>query len=721
MTERAREISACITIFGLLEWPRMPFGLKNAPQIYQQLLGNDLYGFPKIGNGENAEDQADVFTSGEPEMGHGSSVLGRRSYIDDILATADSWDNLCEKVEGLLDACDRWNLSISVVKSAWGMRKTLRAMQSFLGSLNYYRRFIEDFAVYAAILYEQRESDFFELRRRTKVVDHPVQTGAVDQDEIDEDRWTQATVEFTMPKAKIVSTPILKHFDPGHPPVIVVYANKWAISAALMQEHDGVFWSVTFTSCILKTSELNHGIVEKEVLALLRILGVCHTMLVFKTIKVLTRYSTLAWLLKSSGLQGRLGSWATLLSQWTLEIVRITPQEEVDEALAAVAPKKQPRQVIMAPEPTVELSEELTVVSFDGSARVKRGGGAYSAFVWNLPEWTIITVSSAYATQMTVKEAEYHGLILYLDVLANCDRGRLVICVESNLVIRQMRGKIACKAPALQLLREEVKGKLSTWPQHEFVHVKREWNRSADRLASEALQAEAGTVVTSTEVFEDLITLKRLGEILKPKSKDNVVHVSVIADSYEVDDDGLLLYCPPSASIAYEDRDAAVKRRYVSQCVDCEAGKGRPTIQGRSPGNLQATYPFQIIAMDHIPSLPKSYKGTTELLIWVDLFTGYVLAKASGTRTAQQIAESYEESAFRRFGASEVIWHDREPGFMSDVFPAFKRIVGQRQSPTMAYRPQANGTAERMVQTLTRAVKMYAVDVNQTGTSMSSA
>ena len=31
----------------------------------------------------------------------------------------------------------------------------------------------------------------------------------------------------------------------------------------------------------------------------------------------------------------------------------------------------------------------------------------------------------------------------------------------------------------------------------------------------------------------------------------------------------------------------------------------------------------------------------------------------------------------------------------------------------MAYRPQANGTAERMAQTLTRAIKMYVSDANQ--------
>ncbi|KAE8979102.1 hypothetical protein PR001_g24651, partial [Phytophthora rubi] len=119
------------------------------------------------------------------------------------------------------------------------------------------------------------------------------------------------------------------------------------------------------------------------------------------------------------------------------------------------------------------------------------------------------------------------------------------------------------------------------------------------------------------------------------------------------------------------------------ECTDCETGKGRPTLRGESPGNVQATYPFQILAMDHIPSLPKSYKGHTELLIWVDLFTG------------------------------EAIRHDREPGFMSDFFKAFNRILGQRQRATMAYRPQANGTAERMVQTMMRALKMYVADEDQ--------
>lgn len=97
----------------------------------------------------------------------------------------------------------------------------------------------------------------------------------------------------------------------------------------------------------------------------------------------------------------------------------------------------------------------------------------------------------------------------------------------------------------------------------------------------------------------------------------------------------------------------------------------------------------------------------------VDRFSAYVIAKASSSRMAQTIAKDYEESVFRGFGASEAIRHDQEPGFMSEFLRAFNRIVGQKQKAIMAYRSQANGTAERMVQTLTRALKMYVSDVNQ--------
>ena len=96
--------------------------------------------------------------------------------------------------------------------------------------------------------------------------------------------------------------------------MIVVYARKWAVSAALLQKHEGLYWPVTISSRTLKPNEVNYGMVEKDVIALLRMLDIFYTMLVSREVTVLTRYSTLAWLLESSSLNGIVGRWAALLS-----------------------------------------------------------------------------------------------------------------------------------------------------------------------------------------------------------------------------------------------------------------------------------------------------------------------------------------------------------------------------------------------------------------------
>ncbi|KAI9983343.1 hypothetical protein PInf_007351 [Phytophthora infestans] len=151
----------------------------------------------------------------------------------------------------------------------------------------------------------------------------------------------------------------------------------------------------------------------------------------------------------------------------------------MDEALTRIAPKKEPKRRIQIPIPTVQVDEDLYVLSFDGSARVRRGGGAYSAILWRLPGWEVVRARSTYAEGLTVNEAEYNGLLLGLDLLKGQDPTRLVICGDSNLVIRQVRGEIDCKAPALTLLRQKGMVHLRGWTNHELVHVKRDWNANS--------------------------------------------------------------------------------------------------------------------------------------------------------------------------------------------------------------------------------------------------
>ncbi|ETI30895.1 hypothetical protein F442_21936 [Phytophthora nicotianae P10297] len=94
-----------------------------------------------------------------------------------------------------------------------------------------------------------------------------------------------------------------------------------------------------------------------------------------------------------------------------------------------------------------------------------------------------------------------------------------------------MRGEIECKAPGLTPLRQRALDRLRMRPAHEFLHVKRDWNQSADRLASTALNQQEGAVVTSEADRDDLAVLNRFQELLLPKDDGPVARIAAMTRS----------------------------------------------------------------------------------------------------------------------------------------------------------------------------------------------
>ncbi|OWY90947.1 LOW QUALITY PROTEIN: reverse transcriptase [Phytophthora megakarya] len=251
-------------------------------------------------------------------------------------------------------------------------------------------------------------------------------------------RWIHAHRSFSALKVEIATTLILRHFDPDRRATVVVYASDWAISGSLMQEYDQIYYPVMFASRTLKSNELNDGIAEKGVLALQRTLDLNYNALVGRPIHVLSRHSTLAWLFRSTG---GLGQWAALLPPWTLEITKWVKEE--DDILGSLAATITPRSEM---------------------------------------DKTLISIAPKKEPRRKIQA-----------LLKNLDPRRLVICGVSNLVIRQVRSEIDCKAPDLQLLRQRALDRLRTWPDHELLHVKRDWNGSADSWQAPLYNGNVGS------------------------------------------------------------------------------------------------------------------------------------------------------------------------------------------------------------------------------------
>ncbi|TYZ69029.1 hypothetical protein PybrP1_011015 [[Pythium] brassicae (nom. inval.)] len=103
-----------------------------------------------------------VFELNIPAPKSMGSVLRRSSYIDDIAYSAEDWEDLAsfdkQSIPYLSHEIDRIGIQArpKILAELVGLPspKTLKGVQSFLGSLNFYNKFIEGFPVLASALYE---------------------------------------------------------------------------------------------------------------------------------------------------------------------------------------------------------------------------------------------------------------------------------------------------------------------------------------------------------------------------------------------------------------------------------------------------------------------------------------------------------------------------------------------------------------------------------------
>ena len=127
--------------------------------------------------------------------------------------------------------------------------------------------------------------------------------------------------------------------------------------------------------------------------------------------------------------------------------------------------------------------------NIDGGSRGNPGPAGYGVHI-EQADGTIIELKEFLGTQ-TNNVAEYSGLLAALRWAADHRASPFLVRSDSELLVKQMSGEYRVKSPALLPLYEEARSLMRRIGRVTFEHVRREFNKDADRLANEAMDEGA--------------------------------------------------------------------------------------------------------------------------------------------------------------------------------------------------------------------------------------
>jgi hypothetical protein len=297
--EEDKHKTAFITPDGLWEFQVTPFGLKTSPAVFQRCMDQILAG-----------------------LKWGSCLV----YLDDVLIMAADYEEMLQRLRLILERLREASMTLNPSKCAFGYQEVkilghivdeagirpdpakiesvtnfetprrVRAVRSFLGLCNYYRKFVPDFSKIAAPLTQLTRKD-------TRFNWGPKQEEA-----------------FRMLKEKLTTSPILKHFNPKLPLEIHTDASDLGVGAALMQQDGDTMFPIAFSSRKLSDAERKYCTTEKECIAVVWAVQHFRHFLWGRPFTIVVDHHALCWLDKNKDVSGRLGRWALKLMEFDYKV-----------------------------------------------------------------------------------------------------------------------------------------------------------------------------------------------------------------------------------------------------------------------------------------------------------------------------------------------------------------------------------------------------------------
>lgn len=121
----------------------------------------------------------------------------------------------------------------------------------------------------------------------------------------------------------------------------------------------------------------------------------------------------------------------------------------------------------------------------DGGSRGNPGAAAIGYVIWNENE--LIEFDAQYIGIATNNIAEYKALESGLQKLIKLNVGEVMICMDSELVVKQLNGEYAVKNSEILKIYSKIHKILESFGEVEIKYIPRAQNKIADRLVNIAL------------------------------------------------------------------------------------------------------------------------------------------------------------------------------------------------------------------------------------------
>lgn len=142
----------------------------------------------------------------------------------------------------------------------------------------------------------------------------------------------------------------------------------------------------------------------------------------------------------------------------------------------------------LASRKTAPVKPGAVITHTDGASRGNPGPAGIGAIVFD-SNGEKLTQDFRYIDETTNNEAEYRALILALDLAWEITQDTVECYMDSELVVKQLKGEYQVKSEKMAQFNQEVRQKAARFRRVTFTHVPREHPRQqlADKLANKAI------------------------------------------------------------------------------------------------------------------------------------------------------------------------------------------------------------------------------------------